>query len=866
MSVRVGEDLFIAAPSLETVVLLDDSVVQLTRTPAGISLRGVATGRTQAQLYTSTGLRVLVVSVQPAPPKPRPANAEAQVTPGQRGPLRSFWGLNSYTADVTWNSLLGVYTRHALSLSGLVQGGEYDLDAQAMFGALGSRFQRGRLAWMNASRNFSFSLGDSAMQIPGSEVTPALPVRGLHLRSGNDRFTKELFLGGSTAGGSDGFDQPLLGGTLSGAVPLGKSSSWTFRHAESVVGFLSGESAALPSHLGVLAGTRLRLEQRQRFSLELRSTGEVATPRRDGPPTSTGGELGASATLNEERWGAHVDYQGSFGTLYLPMAGMYRWPAQRIGGGFNFKVGSSFFGNATGSYAVLWDEQGRSTDGVSGHLGLQYYLSANTRFQLQAAQVGSAFLVGTGDDTRLIRTQQRFASLTAGHQFDPFTLGQVSLSYHQNQNGRGGRRHGMTLAAVASRQRTTWQLSASASVTGFRDDVIAEDRPLVIQGSASVNGRLVFGRFESFGGISLQREFVPGLARGVGGNVNVGIQFAPTIAHRLIASYTLSHPLAAGDFNHNVSASYTFLFGDSVRAPPIFEFLSHGRVRGRVCLDEDLNGECEPTESGLPGVAVRLSNGKTTKSDAKGSYIFDDVKPGFYHVEVDEKALRAFGRMTTTPRSGIELADRGDVSTRFGVFQGCEVLGRVVSDLDLDGQRSGADSLVPNVKLTVAGEGQTYTTDSDGFGTFNVRVKKCGDYTVTLDEGSLPPQYRVIAGSAQLKTESRERSSGVDLFVSAIRTLSGTVFFDANRNGVREAHEPTVTGAKVFWSGGNAASNDGGKFLLRRLPAGRILLQVHPASVPAEMRSENGLEVLLPETPTTREGLDFPLTPRANAS
>ena len=80
-----------------------------------------------------------------------------------------------------------------------------------------------------------------------------------------------------------------------------------------------------------------------------------------------------------------------------------------------------------------------------------------------------------------------------------------------------------------------------------------------------------------------------------------------------------------------------------------------GELRGAAWLDTNGDGLRQPWETPLAGVAVTL-NGETTLTDATGRYVFGDVAPGTYALEV---ALPAGLTATIAP---VQLtADRGAV-------------------------------------------------------------------------------------------------------------------------------------------------------------------------------------------------------------
>jgi len=74
-------------------------------------------------------------------------------------------------------------------------------------------------------------------------------------------------------------------------------------------------------------------------------------------------------------------------------------------------------------------------------------------------------------------------------------------------------------------------------------------------------------------------------------------------------------------------------------------------IEGRVCLDENHNGACEDTETGIPGLIVSLDPsaaglqvkhqaGRSTSTDAHGAYCFIDVQPGEHQLLFEDPSHR----------------------------------------------------------------------------------------------------------------------------------------------------------------------------------------------------------------------------------
>jgi len=304
--------------------------------------------------------------------------------------------------------------------------------------------------------------------------------------------------------------------------------------------------------------------------------------------------------------------------------------------------------------------------------------------------------------------------------------------------------------------------------------------------------------------------------------------------------------------------TYTYNFGNDFQERPVFEFLARGGIDGVVCMDLDSDGRCGPAEPPVPSVLVRMSNGQMTRKDALGRYAFEALPPGYYSVEVDERALRELGRLTTSSVSSFELPAAGKQQAVFGVTQTCRIAGSVVDDLDMDGERSPADVLVPGARVTATRGDLVVSGHASNMGSFRIDVPECGAWRVELDPGSLPAPTVVTAGQFEVQADPSQIPT-VTLMVASLRTLQGTVFVDENGNGLRESNEPTLSGVKVQWRRGASTTGASGTFLFRRLPAGRIELSVDPATLPAGHAAAEPVVVELGREPVMKDGILVPV-------
>ncbi len=220
------------------------------------------------------------------------------------------------------------------------------------------------------------------------------------------------------------------------------------------------------------------------------------------------------------------------------------------------------------------------------------------------------------------------------------------------------------------------------------------------------------------------------------------------------------------------------------------------QVIGTVYYDLNGDGTRDAGEPGVGGVTVQLINPTTntvvatTATNTSGGYTFTGLPAGPYVVEITNPA--GFGNTSpnpltvTAPTGGTGVAD-------FGLQQLSAVVGTVYNDVNGDGTQTGGEPGISGVTVqlvnpstgTVVG---TTTTDANGNYIF-VNVTP-GPYMVkeTTPAGFSPTTPTSVPVSAPPGAPA-----SADFGNQQLGTVNGTVFYDANGNGVRDSGQQNVT-------------------------------------------------------------------------
>ncbi len=224
-----------------------------------------------------------------------------------------------------------------------------------------------------------------------------------------------------------------------------------------------------------------------------------------------------------------------------------------------------------------------------------------------------------------------------------------------------------------------------------------------------------------------------------------------------------------------------------------------GDIRGRVLLDD------AGTSSGMPGVEIRLGDGRSTRTDAGGNYAFTRIPFGEHRLEAVIDPAQPF--FFTTDSRVVTGIDK-NVDFTISLLQS-SILGTLRND-------AGA----PIAGVTVAAHGtagsRLCVTRDDG--TFELNGLPAGEYTVETVADSYPSGYAVESARAARVITAPGAAGHTELTSRAARSVSGRVVrYDTNL-----LRTVAVAGARVrlVELAIESITDANGEYLFRELPAG----------------------------------------------
>jgi hypothetical protein len=298
----------------------------------------------------------------------------------------------------------------------------------------------------------------------------------------------------------------------------------------------------------------------------------------------------------------------------------------------------------------------------------------------------------------------------------------------------------------------------------------------------------------------------------------------------------------------------TTIFGVGIRktlngAPRWIAPSAGYQIRGRVFRDQNIDGVGDAAETGLPGVTIRLNDGRTTRTDVHGRYEFGGLAPGEYRLVMPLDQFDAGMRVTTPVDAELRLYERRVVDVDFGVVNFSRLLGTVFNDYAMNGVRQADAPGLRDTELIIEGSGIERRIVTDGAGEFEIDDLVPGRYRISIDTASIPPNYEPVNAWVDVEV-APSSTTVVSVPVRALRSIGGHVYLKAA--GPHAAPVP-LKGVQVVAHTATAVTDEEGRFVLRNLPAGEVTVSLVPiAGLPAGVAAPAG-RLRMPTGPTQLE-------------
>ena len=328
-----------------------------------------------------------------------------------------------------------------------------------------------------------------------------------------------------------------------------------------------------------------------------------------------------------------------------------------------------------------------------------------------------------------------------------------------------------------------------------------------------------------------------------------------------------------------------------------FGYNPNNTIKGSVYRDDNRSSSRDGSEEGYQGQTVQLldKDGNvvaTTTTAADGSYSFEHLPDGTYSVKVVKDGALTDTEQTEDPDGTKDNASEPITldptqSVKEGVNFGYVPDYSLSGTIYRDGNRSASHDSTENpyagvtVNLLDSAGNVVATTTTDANGGYSFSKLPAGDYRVKVDTtGTLKGLDQTedpdgvadsTSGTISLNNANRTQS-GVNFGYIENNSISGTIFRDEARNGVKDSSDPRFPSVKVTLldENGNVVetttTDSNGAYKFSHLPDGKYRVKVDTTGVlngleqtldPDTLKDSQSELIELGESNPTVENVDF---------
>ena len=328
-----------------------------------------------------------------------------------------------------------------------------------------------------------------------------------------------------------------------------------------------------------------------------------------------------------------------------------------------------------------------------------------------------------------------------------------------------------------------------------------------------------------------------------------------------------------------------------------FGYNPNNTIKGSVYRDDNRSSSRDGSEEGYQGQTVQLldQDGNvvaTTMTAADGSYSFEHLPDGTYSVKVVKDGALTDTEQTEDPDGTKDNASEPITldptqSVKEGVNFGYVPDYSLSGTIYRDGNRSASHDSTENpyagvtVNLLDSAGNVVATTTTDANGGYSFSKLPAGDYRVKVDTtGTLKGLDQTedpdgiadsTSGTISLNNTNRTQS-GVNFGYIENNSISGMIFRDEARNGVKDPSDPRFPSVKVTLidENGNVVetttTDSNGAYKFSHLPDGKYRVKVDTTGVlngleqtldPDTLKDSQSELIELGESNPTVENVDF---------
>ena len=268
-------------------------------------------------------------------------------------------------------------------------------------------------------------------------------------------------------------------------------------------------------------------------------------------------------------------------------------------------------------------------------------------------------------------------------------------------------------------------------------------------------------------------------------------------------------------------------------------FIPSGTINGYVFEDKDSDAVLDSNEPKIPNWTVQLSGGKQIQTNSSGNFSYTALCSGNY--TVSQIVQPGWAPTTNTSRSVSVVNGTTYNNIIFGNEREYTISGNVYIDINGNGVKDAGEVNSTTPIIISTDKGDVTVTN----GTYS--VSKLLDGPVSVSYTSLPANYAVTyptgasssfavnVGSSCTANGARSAACTNGNIINLnfgikqqLFTISGSIYMDANKNGIKDATESNYSGTpSLTASRGTVNANSNGTYTISNLLPGTVTVSLN---------------------------------------
>jgi hypothetical protein len=312
------------------------------------------------------------------------------------------------------------------------------------------------------------------------------------------------------------------------------------------------------------------------------------------------------------------------------------------------------------------------------------------------------------------------------------------------------------------------------------------------------------------------------------------IIFSPTVSYRPTSVHSITMNSSAifslgnrNRFNGNLGLNYQYFFGPGIESDSLLKKIMRKRARsnveGDLFLDKNYDSYLDNDDLPLVGIPILL-DGKETKTDDKGHFIFPLVKEGAHELQLDDQSLGIDYPIEVIKKQSFYLGGKQTYQIPIPVtHKKASISVKCLIDVNTNGIEDGDDTSL-NIPKVLLEQGSIQREIFANLYGFVIKGVALGEAVVDIDPMDVPEGMDILGPYRQRLVIEDDDDYSLTFLFSPLRSIRGQVIMPK---------EVQISHLRISYGEHSSTIDKDGYYWIQDLSNGNHILTIHnlPSSV-----------------------------------